>query len=211
MGDQMATSSISKYADFLSEVKAEKKLLLEKVEEKSDSVNVLKVLVGDLEDAQEVMNLTGALAQEEFEGFIEGMVTEALQVVFGSGYTFEMETKIVRNQPETYLYVVEDGVKTPIKDDMVGGGLLDLISMVLRVVVWSIQTPRTRPVMILDEPGKNMDRNKIDQFVAMIRRFHELLGLQFIIVTHDNKIIEMADRSFLVTRSDGTADVSIVQ
>ena len=207
----MATSSISKYADFLSEVKAEKKLLLEKVEEKSDSVNTLKALVEDLEDAQEVMNLTGALAQEEFEGFIEGMVTEALQVVFGSGYAFEMETKIVRNQPETYLYVVEDGVKTPIKDDMVGGGLLDLISMVLRVVVWSIQTPRTRPVMILDEPGKNMDRNKIDQFVAMIRRFHELLGLQFIIVTHDSKIIEMADRSFLVTRSNGTADVSMVQ
>jgi len=204
-------SNVVMCMDFLSDVKAERRLLLEKKEEKSIKIDALKVLVGDLTDAQEVMNLTGTLAQEEFEGFIESMVTEALQMVFGSGFAFEIETRVVRNQPETYLYVVEDGVKTPVKDDMVGGGLLDLISMVLRVVVWSIQKHRTRPVMILDEPGKNMDRKKINQLVAMIRKFHELLGLQFIIVTHDDKIIEMADRAFLVTRSKGTAEVNVVE
>lgn len=206
----MRRSSLTTYVDFLSDVKAKKRLLLEKKEEKSTEIDALKVLVDDLTDAQEVMNITGTLAQEEFEGFIESMVTEALQVVFGSGYAFEIETKVVRNQPETYLYVVEDGVRTPIKDDMVGGGLLDLVSMVLRVVVWSISKHRTRPVMILDEPGKNMDRRKINQLVEMIRKFHELLGLQFIIVTHDDKIIEMADRAFLVERTKGTAEVEVV-
>jgi len=204
-------SQIKEYEDLLSETKASIKHLKGKLEEKSAKVEELKQLVEDLADAQEVMNITGTLAQEEFEGYIAGMVTEALQLVFGSDYSFEIQTEIVRNQPETRFFVVEDGIRLPTKEDCVGGGMLDLISMVLRVVVWSIHEHRTRPVMLLDEPGKNLDRNRIDQFVEMIRKFHELLGIQFIIVTHDNKIIEMADRAFKVTRSEGTATVTKVK
>lgn len=204
-------SNLKRYKDFLSSVKAEKKLLLGRLEEREEERDEVVSLVEDLTDAQDVMNTTMALAQEEFEGYIEGMVTEALQSVFGSKYVFEIQTEVVRSQSETQFYVIEDGVRTPIKEDMVGGGLLDLISMVLRVVVWSVSVHRTRPIMILDEPGKNLDRNKIDLFVEMLRKFHELLGLQFIIVTHDKKLIDMADRAFLVKRPDGTATVDVVK
>jgi len=204
-------SQIKRYEEALSDTKAEIKHLRGKIQEKSEAVEELIQLVADLTDAQEIMNITGTLAQEEFEGYIAGMVTEALQLVFGADYVFEIQTEIVRNQPETRFFVVENGIRLPTKEDAVGGGMLDLISMVLRVVVWSIHEHRTRPVMLLDEPGKNLDRNKIDQFVEMIKKFHELLGIQFIIVTHDNKIIEMADRAFRVTRSDGTATVTMVK
>lgn len=204
-------SNLKRCETFLSDTRSEIKFLRTRIKEGQDEIKELKQLIEDLIDEQDVMNITGALAQEEFEGYLEGMVTEALQIVFGSGYSFEIQTDIVRNQPETQFILVENGVRTPIKDDMVGGGLLDLVSMVLRVVVWSIHEHRTRPVMILDEPGKNLDRNKIDQFVEMIKKFHELLGLQFIIVTHDTKIITMADRAFRVTRSEGTANVTVVK
>jgi len=204
-------SRISEYEEVLVSTRSEIRHLQEKIDTKSAEVEELKQLVEDLLDAQEVMNITGTVAQEEFEGYIEGMVTEALQMVFGPEYSFEIQTEIVRNQPETRFFVVEDGIRLPTKEDSVGGGMLDLVSMVLRVVVWSIHEHRTRPVMLLDEPGKNLDRNKIDQFVEMIKKFHELLGIQFIIVTHDNKIIEMADRAFKVTRSEGTATVKMVK
>lgn len=204
-------NKIEGYEQFLLNTRAEVRHLQQKMQEKTQRVQELNLLVGDLIEAQDVLNVTGALAQEEFEGFIENMVTEALQMVFGSEYVFEMQTDIVRNQPETQFYLVENENRIPIKDDMVGGGMLDLISMVLRVVIWSIHEHRTRPVMILDEPGKNLDRSKIDLFIEMIRKFHELLGIQFIIVTHDNKIIEMADRAFRVNRVDGTANVTVVK
>jgi DNA repair exonuclease SbcCD ATPase subunit len=204
-------SRIKEYEETLLSTKAEIKHLQGKIEERSAKVKELEQLVSGLLDAQEVMNITGTLAQEEFELYLEKMVTEALQLVFGSDYSFEIQTEIVRNQPETRFFVVENGIRLPTKEDAVGGGMLDLVSMVLRVVVWSIHEHRTRPVMLLDEPGKNLDRNKIDQFVEMIKKFHELLGIQFIIVTHDNKIVDMADRAFKVTRSDGTARVNMVK
>jgi DNA repair exonuclease SbcCD ATPase subunit len=211
MCQRESMSNIKMYEDILVETKTKINLVKDEIDEKIQEVEELGQLVVDLIEAQEVMNITGTLAQEEFEGYIEAMVTDALQWVFGPDYSFEMQTEIVRNQPETKLYVVEKGIRLWTKDGAMGGGMLDLISMVLRVVVWSIHEHKTRPVMLLDEPGKNLDRNKIDKFVEMIQKFHEMLGIQFIIVTHDDKIIDMADRAFQVNRYDGTAYVNMVK
>jgi ABC-type sugar transport system ATPase subunit len=62
--------------------------------------------------------------------------------------------------------------------------------------------------VILDEPLKDADKGKLEDLGAMIKKLHELLGIQFIIVTHEDQLMAVADRSFIVTQ---TNDISSVQ
>ena len=104
--------------------------------------------------------------------------------------------------------VGSDNFKLRRKDDE-GGGLIDVISFALRVVLHSLETPQSRNVLVLDEPlkwtGKLM--SKAGQ---MIKEISNRLGLQVILVTHEPELSEIADRSFFVEQVDGISNVTVM-
>lgn len=176
---------------------------------KTTLLEELTQLRDDCQSAQEVINITSTIAQAEFKEFIESVVSDALQLVFGPEYYFEMENKVVRNQPETYLYSVQDDIRNLLKDDMDGGGLLDVVSLALRTILWAIETNKTSAIMFIDEPLKNIDAHRLILMGEMIRKLSEMLGIQFIIVTHEDGLMNIADKSFIVTRKKDTAKVKV--
>jgi DNA repair exonuclease SbcCD ATPase subunit len=105
------------------------------------------------------------------------------------------------------LFFVRDGEKVnPI--DATGGGAVDIAAFALRVASWSMMNPRTRPVMILDEPLKNLDKERQQKGSAMIKEVSERLGIQFIIITHEEALTEYADKTFNVTIKKGISNVT---
>ena len=64
------------------------------------------------------------------------------------------------------------------------------------------------PDMILaDEPTGNLDSNSTENIYNLLRDINEKFGTTFIIITHDRRIAEMADR--IVEISDGKINVDI--
>ncbi len=64
------------------------------------------------------------------------------------------------------------------------------------------------PDMILaDEPTENLDSNSTENIYNLLRDINEKFGTTFIIITHDRRIAEMADR--IVEISDGKINVDI--
>ena len=64
------------------------------------------------------------------------------------------------------------------------------------------------PDMILaDEPTGNLDSNSTENVYNLLRDINEKFGTTFIIITHDRRIAEMADR--IVEISDGKINVDI--
>lgn len=91
--------------------------------------------------------------------------------------------------------------------DSSGVGAIDVASFALRIAAWSIQFPKSRPVIILDEPFKFLDKSKHGRAFEMLKELSLKLGLQFIIVTHEEGLTENADRIFKVSNTKRTSKV----
>lgn len=198
---------LEKYSNFL----AQKKGLRERLEhQKKDTDTTLKdkkQTATHLKEAREIMNVVGILAQNEVKTVIEELVTQALQSVFDKSYSFVIENKILRNKPETNFYVEIDGKQFSLKEEL-GGGIVDIVSFSLRIVLWALKSPRSANTIILDEPGKFISKDLIPGFGEMIKRLSEMLGLQFIIVSHEQDLIDAADTAYVVHQKNG---ISIVE
>lgn len=197
---------LAKYKSFLAETRAKKQLLSSQVSTIQSELLQLKTRLGHLITAQDVMNTVSVLAQTEFKGVVESLVTEALHYVFGENYAFEIESSVSRNQAEAQMWVTIDGVRHSLKDEL-GGGVVDVCSFVLKVTFWALQLNRTEPVLIFDEPLKNIDSGRLEAIGVMIKTLSERLGVQYIIVTHEQELAAIADVSYRVILTEGVSAV----
>ncbi|MBT5420357.1 MAG: hypothetical protein HOK80_05655, partial [Candidatus Cloacimonetes bacterium] len=115
-------------------------------------------------------------------------------------YEFELEFVIKRGKTEADLWFVRnDSRLSPM--DTAGGGAIDVASMALRIAAWSINK-NTRPVIILDEPFKNLSENLQDRAADMLRMLSEKLDLQIIMVSHITKLVKDSDKIVKVNRGN---------
>ena len=71
--------------------------------------------------------------------------------------------------------------------------MLDVASFALRVVLWSIETPRSTNTLIMDEAFKFL-HGKSDNILKMLRDLSRKLKLQMIMVSQIPEMAENADK-----------------
>lgn len=198
---------MSKYSDFLAVIEDRIGGCQREITEIEELIEKSTELSSNMEKCRELMNIVGSACQVQIKSVVEKLVTEAFEVIFGDNYRFELDMSIVRNQSEVSMYVIQDGKRRSMRDAQ-GGGVADLISFVLRIVMWSLQTPRTANVIVLDEPGKFISKDLQRAFGEIITELSKMLGLQFIIVSHEEELIKTADITYSVHLED---EVSVVE
>jgi DNA repair exonuclease SbcCD ATPase subunit len=162
--------------------------------------------LGDIRKCGDVMNAVAALAQVETKEMIEELITKALQAVFGEDYRFELDSQVSRGKPEINMYVVKKGVRRSLKDEE-GGSVAVLVATVMRVVLSAMNCRQYRNVIILDEPLKDSSKDKFEFLGEMLKQLSEMLGFQFIIVTHEAELASNG-KIFTVTQDNGVSEVS---
>lgn len=177
--------------------KAELKMTLNSLEEKEKEFNSLKEYNENLQKARIIIAEAGKFTQSYLKDYIENMVTSALQAVFEEEYQFIIDFDIKRNKPEAKILLKIHGEEVDPKDS-VGGGVLDVASFALRIVLYSIQNPKSNNVIILDEPLKFL-HGKMENAMKMIKDLSKKLGIQFIIVSQIPEIAEQGDKVFEVS------------
>jgi DNA repair exonuclease SbcCD ATPase subunit len=75
--------------------------------------------------------------------------------------------------------------------------------------MWRLQTPPSRPTIVLDEPFKHLSQDLRPKAAEMLKEISSKLGLQIIMVTHDVDLVEAADRLFLVSQRNGISKVVV--
>lgn len=178
----------------------------------SDSLSIeIKTAESYLESlvmARKILSEASRLTQEQVKNRIENLVTLALKSVWPDrDYKFIVNVEIKRNKSEVEL-LVQEGDKEPYipKEDQ-GGGILDIISFALRIVLWAMEKPRSRNVFILDEPMKWTGVLAV-RAGEMIKEISKKLGIQIIMVTHDIELAEIADKAWKVDFKDGKSIVT---
>ena len=159
------------------------------------------------EKALTIIKEVGRKTQEKLQFHISDITSLALDAVMPEDpYKLTMQFVDRRDKNECDLRFERQGnLMKPL--DSSGVGAIDVASFALRIAAWSIQFPKSRPVIILDEPFKFLDKSKHGRASEMLKELSLKLGLQFIIVTHEEGLTENADRIFKVSNTKRTSKV----
>jgi DNA repair exonuclease SbcCD ATPase subunit len=158
------------------------------------------------EKAREVIRIVGIETQKQLQFHIEDITSLAMEAVFPHPYQLAVEFVQRRNKTECDLYFVRDGNRVdPLTAS--GVGAVDIASFALRIASWSMTQPHSRNTIILDEPFRFLSEDYQEQASNMIKEISQKLGLQFIIVTHEEVLTTAADKIFEVKIRKGKTKV----
>ena len=185
--------------------KTECQLTLNSLEIKEKDYNSIKEYNENLQKARVIVAEAGKYTQSYLKDYIESMVTTALQAVFEEDYQFIIDFDIKRNKPEAKISLKLREEETDPKDSC-GGGVLDVASFALRVVLWSIENPKSSNVIILDECFKFL-HGKMENASQLLKKLSKDLNIQFIIVSQLDELTQYADKAFIVTHNGKFSEV----
>ncbi|TCS92594.1 ATP-binding protein [Hazenella coriacea] len=143
---------------------------------------------------------------------LETLVTNALQYVFGPMFRFEIDLSDHGGNPTAEFYVVSEWEGQTIKNkpqDSRGGGIVDIVSLALRIALIETIQPRLQGPIILDEPGKHVSEDYIVPMIQFLKSVAETFGRQIILVTHNTHLTESADTAYFVRLASGKSEVLI--
>jgi len=173
------------------------------------------------EKAQTIIQTVAAATQKELEYRITEPVSLALASIYDNPYKMAANFDITgRGTTECHLGFERNGnIIKPLNAS--GGGPIDIASFSLRIGSWSLAQPRSRAVIIADEPFKWVDKKKrqedgittmhlAGQMLKDIARLPpEGLGLQIIMISHINELINCADQIIDVSIKNNVSEIEV--
>ena len=149
------------------------------------------------------------LTQRRFRNRVESIVTLAIKPVFG-GRDFEFQLKpmeTARHRTEYKPIVTEGGIEWIPEDDL-GYSIFDVSGVSCRIGFWSLEEEKTRPFFVLDEPMTNVGSGEeLITSGRMLMAISKELGIQMLIITHEDELAEIADIAYRVTQKGGKSTV----
>lgn len=160
--------------------------------------------------ARKILQEVALKTQQQLSYNVSGIASLALETVFDTPYELKLEFVERRNKTECDIYFERDGLK--IDPFSGGGGAIDIASFALRVALWSMASPKTRPTLILDEPFKHLKGELANRRVLeMVSKVSSKLGIQIIMIS-DERVsreitTEFADKLFETSIENGITTI----
>lgn len=144
---------------------------------------------------------TSEFAREQAKKQVESLVTKCLQFVFESDIEFLIEIEEQRGKSNAEFYVInriQDIVLKTKPELSRGGGVVDIVSLALRIAFLQTHKPKIEGPLILDEPAKHVSDDYIFNVSDFLKQTSELFNRQIIIVTHNQHLAAMSSNSHRV-------------
>jgi DNA repair exonuclease SbcCD ATPase subunit len=141
------------------------------------------------------------IEQEQLKSKVEALVSRGLQTIFGPEYHFRIEMKVLRKQAAMEFTIIREGVERDPMDAH-GGGLVNVIALVLRLTIVAL-TPGLSRTVVLDEPFAQLSQGYIEGMGRFIRELVDATSIQLIIVSHEAEIADVADQAYRLFRENG--------
>lgn len=179
--------------------KTKGKIDLWEFENKKDQERIerLKTEYANTDKAIEIVHTATETRRQELRDRVESLVTRGLRAVF-KREDFEFLFKVsLRRDVFGVLPVLkskfgEHDLEEGIVDGH-GGGVADVVSFILRVIILSLSRPRVAPLMILDESFKHVSPQYLRGVSVLLKELSDTAGIQFIMVTHKSELLDSAD------------------
>jgi len=131
----------------------------------------------------EVLEMAGAAARGRVQEQIGGIMTGAMQDIFGGDSMADVEFTATARGYSARIIVQGGGFRgDPMRTD--GGSVCKLLSVALRAAMVK-RAPNRPDVLVLDEPFGGIDAKHIHDTAAWLRSVAEGLDMQIILVSHE--------------------------
>lgn len=173
---------------------------LNKIRKKEEEYEKYNTSLSSLEEARLVIANEISDIQSSLKEDVDSLVTIALQIVYEDrdiqfGLLFN---KTKAGQSQYRPVIIENGEEFNPRDEQCGGAL-DVISYALRIILHSFEKPKGRDFMIFDEPFKFLGGGVLGEKAAeMAKRINEEIGIQSMIISHDEISIGKAEKVYHV-------------
>ena len=158
---------------------------------------------------------TSEFAREQSKRQIEDTVTKCLQFIFETDIEFLIELSESRSVPIAEFFVqsnYSEGYSIKTKPEIArGGGVVDIISLALRIAFLQQNQPSLSGPLILDEPGKHVSNDYIFNLGEFLKQSSNVFNRQIIMITHNPHLSQISDKSFYVKNKGGISEVSPYQ
>ena len=161
----------------------------------------------DIARSLEIIQQVSKLTQQQLEIHISELVSLALEAVFLNPYKMVLKFETRRNRSEADLLLQDENGNLLSPMDSVGGGVVDVASFALRIALFSLKRPKPRAVMIMDEPLKFLSKDLQGRASTMIGELSKKLGIQFLLITHEEGLTIGADSIFSVSVNNGVSSI----
>jgi len=131
-------------------------------------------------EAQEVVQVVAQEMQQRAHERIGALVSSCLAAVFDDPYEFKFRFDRKRGKTEAAMVFVRDGVEYDDPMNEIGGGVIDVVALTLRVA--NILAKNRRRLIVADEPLRNVRgrRNK-SRIRNLLVKLHEDMEMQFVL------------------------------
>jgi len=195
------------FADFADDLRSRRTAVKKELNEQNRLLDATRRHLSVVSEANWLLGEAIRRVQTSFKDTVEKLVTSSIRAVYEKDIEFSLEFEQKGRGLECKPITKEDGEEFDLDGD-IGGGLLDLISFTSKIVFWKIQA-KGRPIFIFDEPFRFLGHGSTILLVGqLLKRLANELGVQFIIVSHEDELAEIADRSFRVVNKSGIAKVT---
>lgn len=207
------------YRSYLEDIKNKynqrlgaKQELEQNIAQTEENIQHLKSSVTASTQAIELMSQVSLTAREQAKQHLEMIVTEALKFISNDEYRFVIELGETGGKPSCEFFVESEvnGIVSRQKPESAcGGGFVDIISTTLRYAyleIFSDPVLKNR-VMILDEPGKMISEQASARFSEFIKYLGENFDRQTIMITHNENLMNSADKTLFVSNYQGVSKV----
>jgi len=187
------------------------------LEIRNEKIKTLKNLNEEQDILEKVMSLfqmTSRFARDQAKNQIEALVTKCLQYIFDSSVEFQIELEELRNKASAEFYVVNSTKDFFLKtkpEQSRGGGVVDIVSLALRISFLQTHKPPISGPLILDEPAKHVSEEYIHNVGDFFKQTSEIFNRQVIMVTHNSHLAALSNSAYRVEYSGNTSIVTPIE
>ncbi len=203
-------NELSKLKDYISKQEGKREKLIEQLDDNNSRMKEINAEIDKLEKVSILFQKTSEFAREQAKKQIETLVTKCLQYVFESDIEFVIEIEEMRNKANAEFYVINETEDMIIKTKPElsrGGGVVDIISLALRIAFLEIHKPQIQGPLILDEPAKHVSEDYIFNVGDFLRQTSEMFNRQVIMVTHNHHLSNISNNAYRVQLNGSTSSI----
>lgn len=198
------------YSDLLAKLEARSSFLrqeivqLKRKQQLADAefsiLNRVHVVLGEMETA-----LRG-----KFTSYIEDNVSYGLSLVFDGPYKFQIHYKTRASAPVVEFSLKSGEIETGIYEAE-GGGIINVVSFLLRIILMVYSKPPLRRICFLDETFSMVSRKFRPNVAVLLKELSDKLGIVFVFISHQDVFQDVADRIYRVEKNGSTSTITMIR
>ncbi len=136
---------------------------------------------------------------------LEDLLSLGLRRIFQDrDYRVEIKVTEKRSSKCADLYLIDNGHPFLMRDSSVAGGILVVVGFLIQT--FYVANLDIAKILFLDEALSNISTQYLDNFFAFVKELSLKIGLTVILITHDTRFLEYADRIYKVANGVYTLD-----